>query len=53
MHFIVLLMCIASAIYAFPYGIWEYKDGNKFGGIVCLFIALLCVGLAISNFWIE
>ena len=53
MHIITLLMCIVSAIYAFSYGMWEYKEGNKFGGIISIFIALLCVGLAISNFWIE
>ena len=53
MHFITLLLCIAASIYAIPYGIWEYKNTNKIGGVICVFISVLCVGLAISNFWIE
>lgn len=53
MHFTILIMSILSAIYSFPYGIWEYKNNNKIGGVICYFISIACIGLAISNFWIE
>lgn len=43
---LILIFGIISAIYAFPYGIWEFKNNNKSGGILVLLVACICVFLS-------
>ena len=38
-----LLLGIISALYAFPYGKWEFKNKNKAGGISVYITAALCI----------
>ncbi len=43
---LILLFGIISALYAFPYGIWEFKNQNKSGGILVILIACICIVLS-------
>ena len=43
----ILILVFVSALYALPYGRWEYLSHNKIGGIIVYVIATLGIALSI------
>lgn len=42
----ILILSIVSALYAFPYGKWEWSEKNKIGGVLIYISAFICVVLS-------
>ena len=49
---LILIFGIISALYAFPYSIWEWKNKNKTGSILVFLIAIICVTLSCMQIFI-
>lgn len=49
---LILILGIISALYAFPYGIWEWKNKNKIGGICVYITAIICIVLSTLQLFI-
>lgn len=50
---IILILCVFSSLYAFPYGTWEFQNGNKLGGIAIYFFGILNIVISIVKFFIP
>lgn len=50
-NILILILGIFSAIFAFPYGKWEYTQKNKSGGIIVYIIATTGIALAIAQLY--
>ncbi|MBQ9314198.1 MAG: hypothetical protein IJ220_04240 [Clostridia bacterium] len=48
-NFLILILEILSALFAFPYGRWENTQKNKSGGIIVYIISTAGIALAIAQ----
>ena len=51
-NLIILITGIIAALYALPYGRWEWLENNKAGGILVYIAAGICVILSSLQMWI-
>ena len=52
-NFLILILGIFSAIFAFPYGNWEYFQNNKSGGIIVYIIATTEIIIVFAQFYAQ
>ncbi len=50
---IILILCVLSSLFAFPYGTWEFQSGNKLGGIAIYFFGIANIAVSIIKFFIP
>lgn len=51
MKILIFILCLLSALYAIPYGTWEWQNNNKLGGFVVYIFSAICIIASIANFF--
>lgn len=49
---VILILNILTALYAFPYGKWEWQEQNKSGGLLVYTVALICISISIWQLFV-